>query len=91
MTKPSIMFWVIALLGLLWNVLGCFNFIMQRDPGAVADLPLALSAGDCQPSRLGDGCFLYCGFRWGAGLRSDAAAPCQGAALLCFCPSLVCC
>ena len=41
MTKPSIMFWVIALLGLLWNVLGCFNFIMQSDPGAVADLPLA--------------------------------------------------
>jgi hypothetical protein len=35
------MFWVISLLGLLWNVLGCFNFIMQRDPGAVADLPLA--------------------------------------------------
>ena len=41
MTKPSIMFWVISLLGLLWNVLGCFNFIMQSDPGAVADLPLA--------------------------------------------------
>ena len=41
MTKPSIMFWVIALLGLLWNVLRCFNFIMQSDPGAVADLPLA--------------------------------------------------
>ena len=41
MTKPSIMFWVIVLLGLLWNALGCFNFIMQSILGAVADLPLA--------------------------------------------------
>jgi hypothetical protein len=35
------MFWVIVLLGLLWNALGCFNFIMQSILGAVADLPLA--------------------------------------------------
>ncbi|MAB86273.1 MAG: hypothetical protein CML51_03030 [Rhodobacteraceae bacterium] len=35
------MFWVIALLGLLWNALGCFNFIMQSNLDAVADLPLA--------------------------------------------------
>ena len=41
MTKPSIMFWVIVLLVLLWNALGCFNFIMQSILGAVADLPLA--------------------------------------------------
>ena len=41
MTKPSIMFWVIVLLGLLWNALGCLNFIMQSILGAVADLPLA--------------------------------------------------
>ena len=41
MTKPSIMFWVIVLFGLLWNALGCFNFIMQSILGAVADLPLA--------------------------------------------------
>ena len=41
MTKPSIMFWVIVLLGLLWNALGCFNFIMQSILGAAADLPLA--------------------------------------------------
>ena len=41
MTKPSIMFWVIVLLGLLWNALGCFNSIMQSILGAVADLPLA--------------------------------------------------
>ena len=41
MTNPSIMFWVIVLLGLLWNALGCLNFIMQSILGAVADLPLA--------------------------------------------------
>jgi hypothetical protein len=35
------MFWVTVLLGLLWNALGCFNFIMQSILGAVADLPLA--------------------------------------------------
>ncbi len=41
MKRLSIMFWVIALLGLLWNALGCFNFIMQSNLDAVADLPLA--------------------------------------------------
>ena len=35
------MLWVIVLLRLLWNALGCFNFIMQSILGAVADLPLA--------------------------------------------------
>ena len=81
MTKPSIMFWVIVLLGLLWNALGCFNFIMQSILGAVADLPLAYKL--VIASRPGwVSCFLYCGFRWGVGLRSDAAAPCHGAA--CF-------
>ena len=37
-TKPGRVFWVIGLLGRIWNALGCFNFIIQMDPGAVADL-----------------------------------------------------
>ena len=32
MTKPSRVFWAIGLLGLIWNALGCFNFILQMDP-----------------------------------------------------------
>ena len=39
MTKPGRVFWAIGLLGRIWNALGCFNFIIQMDPGAVADLP----------------------------------------------------
>ena len=44
MTKPSRVFWAIGLLGLIWNALGCFNFILQMDPDALADFPPAYSA-----------------------------------------------
>ena len=42
MTKPSRVFWAIGLLGLIWNALGCFNFILQMDPDALADFPARL-------------------------------------------------
>ena len=41
MTKPSRVFWAIGLFGLIWNALGCFNFILQMDPWALADSPAA--------------------------------------------------
>ena len=41
MTKPSRVFLAIGLFGLIWNTLGCFNFILQMDPGAVAESPAA--------------------------------------------------
>ena len=44
MTKPSPVFWMIALLGLIWNALGCFNFALQMDPDALADVPPAYRA-----------------------------------------------
>ena len=33
-------FWVIAILGLLWNVGGAMNYMMQMKPDFVASLPL---------------------------------------------------
>jgi len=41
MTENKIhwLFWVIALLGLLWNIGGCINYIMQTKPDFVASLP----------------------------------------------------
>ena len=44
MTKPSRAFWPIGLFCVIWNALGCFNFILQMDPGAAADLPAAYQA-----------------------------------------------
>jgi hypothetical protein len=41
MTKPSRVFWAIGLFGLIWNALGCYNFILQMDPGALAESPAA--------------------------------------------------
>lgn len=39
MTKPHFTFWVIAGLGLAWNLMGCMNFIMQTNPATVAQMP----------------------------------------------------
>jgi hypothetical protein len=32
-------FWAIVLFSLIWNALGCYNFILQMDPGALAASP----------------------------------------------------
>lgn len=37
-TLPFI-FWAIAVVGLLWNLIGCWNYIVQSDPEAVARMP----------------------------------------------------
>ena len=33
------MFWAIAVVGLLWNLIGCWNYIVQTNPDAVAQMP----------------------------------------------------
>lgn len=37
--KPPFMFWAIAVTGLLWNLIGCWNYIVQTNPEAVAQMP----------------------------------------------------
>lgn len=37
--KPPFMFWAIAVVGLLWNLIGCWNYIVQSNPEAVARMP----------------------------------------------------
>lgn len=39
LTKPHWSFWVIAVLALVWNVMGCANYFMQMNPEYVASLP----------------------------------------------------
>ncbi|MCY4336231.1 MAG: hypothetical protein OXC60_16365 [Litoreibacter sp.] len=36
---PPFMFWAIAVVGLLWNLIGCWNYIVQTNPDAVAQMP----------------------------------------------------
>ena len=43
-SKPSLKFWVVAGVGLLWNLLGCYNFIMQTNPALLETLPEAYDA-----------------------------------------------
>ena len=37
--KPHWSFWVICVLALFWNVMGCMNFIMQMNPETLANFP----------------------------------------------------
>jgi len=37
--KPHISFWIVASLGLLWNLMGCMNYIVQTNPITVAQMP----------------------------------------------------
>lgn len=43
-TKPAMSYWVIAVLGLVWNLMGCMNYIAQSDTAAVAHMPEAYQA-----------------------------------------------
>ena len=38
-TRPPFMFWAIAVVGVLWNFIGCWNYILQTNPEAVAQMP----------------------------------------------------
>jgi hypothetical protein len=39
MTKPHFTYWIAAILGLLWHLGGCMNYIMQTNPETVAQMP----------------------------------------------------
>ena len=39
MTKPHFTFWIAAVLGLIWNLGGCMNYIVQTNPTSVAEMP----------------------------------------------------
>lgn len=36
--KPHFSFWIIAALGLLWNLMGCLNYVMQTNADFVAQM-----------------------------------------------------
>lgn len=38
-TKPRISYWTIAGLGLVWNLMGCMNFLSQSNPEVIAQMP----------------------------------------------------
>lgn len=38
MNKPKLSFWLVAGLGLIWNLMGCMNFLVQSDPEIMAAL-----------------------------------------------------
>ena len=37
--KPPLHFWLVAAAGLLWNLMGCLNYVMQTNPETVASMP----------------------------------------------------
>ena len=37
--KPHFSFWIIAVMGLAWNLMGCLNYISQSNPDTVAQMP----------------------------------------------------
>ena len=39
MTKPRWSFWLIAVFTLIWNAMGCMNFVMQMSPAMLAEMP----------------------------------------------------
>ncbi|WP_299685983.1 hypothetical protein [uncultured Tateyamaria sp.] len=39
MIKPHFSFWFIAACGLVWNLMGCLNFITQMNADVVAQMP----------------------------------------------------
>tara|TARA_B100000768_G_scaffold74048_1_gene70822 strand:+ start:558 stop:803 length:246 start_codon:yes stop_codon:yes gene_type:complete len=39
--KPQSGYWVIAVLGLIWNVMGCWNYISQTSRRVIANMPKA--------------------------------------------------
>ena len=38
MQKPHLSFWIVAIAGLIWNLMGSMNYIMQTNPETVAQM-----------------------------------------------------
>ncbi len=43
-TKPRISYWMVTGLGLVWNLMGCLNFLSQSNAEIVAQMPEAYQA-----------------------------------------------
>lgn len=39
MQKPHLSFWIVAIAGLIWNLMGSMNYIMQTNSETVAQMP----------------------------------------------------
>ena len=39
MQKPHLSFWIVAIAGLIWNLMGSMNYIMHTNPETVAQMP----------------------------------------------------
>ena len=39
LVKPHFSFWIVAALGLVWNLVGCLNYVAQTNPDVVAQMP----------------------------------------------------
>ncbi len=37
--KPHFSFWIISAVALVWNLMGCLNYVMQTNPDNVAQMP----------------------------------------------------
>ena len=40
-SKPSLKFWAVGAFGLIWSLMGCYNYLMQINPEALAQFPEA--------------------------------------------------
>ncbi len=40
-SKPSVKFWAVGAFGLIWSLMGCYNYLMQINPEALAQFPEA--------------------------------------------------
>ena len=40
-SKSSLKFWVVGAFGLIWSLMGCYNYLMQINPEALAQFPEA--------------------------------------------------
>ena len=40
-SKPDVKFWVVGAFGLIWRVMGCYNYITQSNPEVLAQFPEA--------------------------------------------------
>ena len=40
-SKPSVKFWAVGVFGLIWSLMGCYNYLIQINPEALAQFPEA--------------------------------------------------
>ena len=40
-SKPSVKFWAVGTFGLIWSLMGCYNYLIQTNPEALAQFPEA--------------------------------------------------